>query len=140
MSPQSGSVVSRHELIDPTAPLEERVRDLLARMTVEEKAAQLTSASLRLFAATDEGLAEVAQVYFRDRVASVVRPARLLVRFEEIFLEPGEARELTFELNPPDDLAFTGIYLKRVVEPGEFELFVGSSSVDIRATATFALL
>ncbi len=83
--------------------------------------------------------AEVVQVYFRDLVASVVRPAKLLVRFEKVFLQPGEARELTFELSPAKDLSFTGIDLQRVVEPGEFELMVGSSSADIRATATFAL-
>ena len=71
--------------------------------------------------------AEVVQVYFRDKVASVVRPAKLLVRFKKVFLEPGESKEIAFELTPKDDLSFTGIDMKRVVEPGEFELTVGNS-------------
>jgi beta-glucosidase len=83
--------------------------------------------------------AEVVQVYFRDRVATVVRPAKLLVRFAKVYLQPGEERNLTFALNPATDLAFTGIDLKPVVEPGDFDLMVGSSSADIRQVATFRL-
>jgi beta-glucosidase len=83
--------------------------------------------------------AEVVQVYFRDRVATVVRPAKLLVRFAKVYLQPGEERNLSFELNPATDLAFTGIDLKPVVEPGDFDLMVGSSSADIRQVASFVL-
>jgi beta-glucosidase len=78
--------------------------------------------------------AEVVQVYFRDQVASVVRPEKLLVRFQKVFLEPGETKEVSFELSPKVDLSFTGIDMKRVTEPGEFELTVGGSiNSDLKA-------
>lgn len=83
--------------------------------------------------------AEVVQVYFGDCVASVVRPAKLLVRFEKVTLKRGESQELRFSLNPRADLSFTGAQLTRVCEPGEFELMIGSSSKDIRATGRFRL-
>jgi beta-glucosidase len=83
--------------------------------------------------------AEVVQVYFRDKVASVVRPEKLLVRFEKVVLSPGEERTLTFTLDPAADLAFTGIDLHRVVEPGTFEIMVGSGSQDIRSTGSFEI-
>jgi beta-glucosidase len=71
--------------------------------------------------------AEVVQVYFRDKVASIVRPEKLLVRFQKVFLQPGESKQLAFELSPQKDLSFTGIDMKRSAEPGEFELTVGNS-------------
>ncbi|MEO7597618.1 MAG: fibronectin type III-like domain-contianing protein, partial [Opitutus sp.] len=83
--------------------------------------------------------AEVVQVYFRDKVASVVRPEKLLVRFGKVFLQPGEQQEIFFELDPMKDLSFTGIDMRRIAEPGAFELMVGSSSTDIRQTASFEL-
>lgn len=83
---------------------------------------------------------EIVQVYFRDKVASVVRPAKLLVRFEKIFLEAGEEKSICFGLNPQVDLSFTGFDLKRIVEPGSFDLMVGRSSVDIQSTVTFELV
>ncbi|KAA1259139.1 Periplasmic beta-glucosidase precursor [Rubripirellula obstinata] len=80
--------------------------------------------------------AEVVQVYFRDKVASVVRPEKLLVRFQKVFLEPGQTKELSFELSPKIDLSFTGIEMERVTEPGEFELTVGGS-LDSELKETF---
>lgn len=82
--------------------------------------------------------AEVVQVYFRDKVASVVRPDRLLVRFEKVFLEPGESQRVEFEILPQTDLSFTGIDMTRVTEPGEFVLFVGNS-VEADLEAEFRL-
>jgi len=82
--------------------------------------------------------AEVVQVYFRDKVASVVRPAKLLVRFEKVFLEAGETQQISFELSPDKDLSFTGIDGKRRVEPGAFEVTVGNSQ-DGELKATFEL-
>lgn len=67
---------------------------------------------------------EVVQVYLRDLVASITPPDKRLKRFAKIYLEPGEARTLTFELGR-DDLAFIGPANRPVVEPGEFEILVG---------------
>jgi len=78
---------------------------------------------------------EVVQLYVRDKVASMVRPVQELKGFQRVALSPGETATLTFTL-PVDMLNFTRRDGKRVVEPGEFELRIGASSADIRATAT----
>ena len=75
--------------------------------------------------------AEVVQVYFSDKVASITRPEKLLVRFEKVSLEPGQEKTISFELQPKEDLAFTGIDYRSVVEAGKFELQIGTSSDNI---------
>jgi beta-glucosidase len=72
---------------------------------------------------------EVVQVYIRDRVSSVTRPIKELKAFRKVFLEPGETKSVAFEI-APEQLAFYDIHMKFVVEPGEFEIMVGSSSRD----------
>jgi beta-glucosidase len=79
---------------------------------------------------------EVVQLYVRDVDASVPRPPRELKAFEKIELQPGETKNVRFVL---DDRAFQfwgdGGW---TLEPGDFELEVGRSSRDIRATAEIA--
>jgi beta-glucosidase len=75
--------------------------------------------------------AEVVQLYLHDPLASVVRPVIELKGFRRVFLEPGASAVVTFELGPAE-LALLDANLKRIVEPGEFEIYVGSSSRDIR--------
>ncbi|RLF03213.1 MAG: hypothetical protein DRK00_09050, partial [Thermoprotei archaeon] len=79
---------------------------------------------------------EVVQLYVRDAVSSVARPLKELRRFKRISLKPGEVRTLEFTLEP-EDLAFYDEHMRRVVEPGEFEVMVGSSSEDIRLRGRF---
>jgi beta-glucosidase len=67
---------------------------------------------------------EVVQLYVHDLVASVTRPRRALKGFQRVTLKPGESREVSFALTPAE-LSFIGEDLKRVVEPGTFEVFVG---------------
>ena len=82
---------------------------------------------------------EVVQLYVRDQFASVVRPRMELKRFERISLQPGESRQVTFEL-AHDALAFYDIETKSwLAEPGDFEIMVGSSSEDIRSRGNFNL-
>lgn len=78
---------------------------------------------------------EVVQIYVRDKVATQVRPLQELKAFQRVTLSPGEQQTLTFTL-PVDLFNFTCRKGKRIVEPGEFELQVGASSADIRATVT----
>ena len=78
---------------------------------------------------------EVVQLYVRDKVASMVRPVQELKAFQRVTLEAGACARLTFSL-PVDMLNFTRRDGERIVEPGEFEIQVGASSADIRATAT----
>ncbi|HZB27295.1 MAG TPA: fibronectin type III-like domain-contianing protein, partial [Gemmatimonadales bacterium] len=51
--------------------------------------------------------------------------------FRRISLRPGERRTIAFVLRR-DDFAFTGASLRRVVEPGRFTVFVGTSSADVQ--------
>ncbi|WP_353334294.1 glycoside hydrolase family 3 N-terminal domain-containing protein [Bacteroides sedimenti] len=70
---------------------------------------------------------EVAQLYVRDKVGSVVRPVKELKRFTRVTLKPGETKNVSFKL-PVEELAFWNIDMNRVVEPGEFTLWVGTNS------------
>jgi len=74
---------------------------------------------------------EVVQLYTHDQVASVVRPLKELKGFERITLNPGEEKTVSFEL-AASQLAFYNGDMRLAVEPGTFEVLVGSSSEDIR--------
>ena len=78
---------------------------------------------------------EVCQLYIRDMLASVARPVMELKGFQRIHLEPGETRELHFEIGP-ELLRMLDKDLKEVVEPGAFKIMIGASSRDIRLTTT----
>ncbi|MFO1478316.1 MAG: glycoside hydrolase family 3 N-terminal domain-containing protein [Verrucomicrobiota bacterium] len=70
---------------------------------------------------------EVVQVYIRDRVSSVTRPVRELKGFQKVRLKPGESATVAIDITP-DSLAFYDVNMKYTVEPGEFEVQVGTSS------------
>ena len=70
---------------------------------------------------------DVAQLYVRDHIGSLVRPVRELRGFEKVTLKPGESRVVTFTLRP-DDLAFYNTPTTRVVEPGEFSVWISPDS------------
>jgi beta-glucosidase len=82
--------------------------------------------------------AEVAQLYLRDPVASIVRPLKELKGFQRVVLKPGEAQTLSFSIDR-EMLSFYGRELKWGAEPGKFELMVGSASDDIRLKQTIEL-
>jgi beta-glucosidase len=77
--------------------------------------------------------AEVVQLYIRDLVSSVTRPIKELKGFRKVQLEPGESRTVTFNITPAE-LSFFDVNMKYVVEPGDFEIMVGSSSRDADLT------
>jgi beta-glucosidase len=75
---------------------------------------------------------EVVQLYVRDEVASVLPRERELKEFTSVWLKPGEEKTVEFVL---DDNAFA-LYdkdLRRVVEPGEFTIYVGPDSTTMNA-------
>ncbi|NLG85286.1 MAG: hypothetical protein GX493_11930 [Firmicutes bacterium] len=83
---------------------------------------------------------EVVQVYGHDVESSLPRPPKELKAFAKVALAPGESKTVEFAL---DERAFAFYHPHRggwTVEPGEFELLVGSSSRDIRAEATLELV
>jgi hypothetical protein len=73
---------------------------------------------------------EVVQLYLRDLVASVARPVHSLAGFARVELEPGESAEVVFGVHA-DLTAFTDRTLRRVVEPGDLEVQVGTSASDL---------
>ncbi len=78
---------------------------------------------------------DVVQLYGRDVHASVTRPVAQLLGYQRVDLEPGACATLRFAV-PPARLAFTGRDGRRVVEPGELELWVGTSAERTAAATT----
>jgi beta-glucosidase len=75
---------------------------------------------------------EVVQLYVRDLVSSVTRPVRELKDFRRVTLAPGESRTVTFTITP-DKLSFLDLNMNRVVEPGAFDIMVGTSSAKLQS-------
>jgi beta-glucosidase len=72
---------------------------------------------------------EVTQLYIRDVVASVVRPVKELKGFEKFSLNPGQSQTVEFKLTEKE-LGFYDGQGNFKVEPGKFEILVGTSSVE----------
>lgn len=72
---------------------------------------------------------EVAQLYISDPVCSVERPVKELKRFAKIELNPGEQKEISFNIYPKDLMFYDKAWK---IERGEFILMVGGSSSDIK--------
>lgn len=70
---------------------------------------------------------EVVQLYIRDVAASVVRPVKELKGFQRVTLEPGQSKEVCFQL-PVSELAFWDINMNYSVEPGRFNLWIAGDS------------
>ncbi|WP_327725871.1 glycoside hydrolase family 3 N-terminal domain-containing protein [Streptomyces europaeiscabiei] len=83
--------------------------------------------------------AETVQLYAVDPVAQVTRPVRSLLGFAKVALAPGERAVAHFRVHT-DRLAFTGLDGRRIVEPGEIVLHVGSSSLDTPEQGTIRLV
>ncbi|WP_331451983.1 glycoside hydrolase family 3 N-terminal domain-containing protein [Streptomyces sp. SS162] len=81
---------------------------------------------------------EVVQLYLSDPEASVVRPRRWLAGFGRVELRPGAAARVTFSVHA-DRTSFTGLDLRRRVEPGEIGVAVGRSSGDLPLRGSFTL-
>ena len=75
---------------------------------------------------------EVVQMYIRDHYASVTRPVRELKDFELVDLEPGESKQIRFEITP-ETLQFYSAKKKWESEPGAFTLFIGTNSATTRS-------
>ena len=79
--------------------------------------------------------AEVVQLYVHDVESSVPRPKKELKGFKKVFLKPGETQTVTLNLDRRSFAFFDEASGDWKVEPGEFELMLGSSSRDIRQSA-----
>ena len=76
---------------------------------------------------------EVVQVYLRDVISSVTRPVKELAGFQRVTLQPGETRQVDIAIEPRS-LMLWNRDMERVIEPGEFTVMVGTSSVDLQET------
>jgi len=74
---------------------------------------------------------ETVQLYVQDLVGSVTRPVKQLKGFQKIRLAKGESKEVVFKISV-NDLKFYNKDLKYVYEPGEFKVYVGPNSRDVK--------
>ncbi|MBB5395531.1 glycoside hydrolase family 3 N-terminal domain-containing protein [Mucilaginibacter sp. AK015] len=81
---------------------------------------------------------DVVQLYLKDDVSSVTTYEYDLRGFERVTLNPGEKKTLTFTLHP-DDLALLDKNMNWTVEPGTFQVWIGSSSEDIKLKKSFTV-
>ncbi|MFI7421258.1 glycoside hydrolase family 3 N-terminal domain-containing protein [Nonomuraea sp. NPDC049684] len=86
--------------------------------------------SVRVANTGDRAGDEVVQLYLHDVLAQVTRPVKQLTGFARVHLEPGASRRVSFLVHT-DRTAFTGRDLRRVVEPGDVEVLVGTSAADL---------
>lgn len=84
-------------------------------------------ASARITNSGQRAAEEVVQLYIHDKVASITRPVRELKGFQKILLQPGESREVVFELRR-SDLEFVGPDNTWIAEPGLFNVWIAPSS------------
>lgn len=75
---------------------------------------------------------EVVQLYIRDLVGSTTRPVKALKGFSKIMLQPGESREVRFDLTA-DELSFYRSDNTFGMEPGEFDIMVGGNSSELKS-------
>ena len=80
----------------------------------------------------------VIQLYLHDVVATVTRPVKQLAGFVRVPLEPDAEARVSFSIHA-DRTAFVGRNLQRIVEPGEIEILVGTSAVNLPCLAVVRL-
>ena len=81
---------------------------------------------------------EIVQVYLRDTTSSVITYEKTLCGFDRVSLKPGESKEVTFEI-APTSMELLDENMVRTIELGQFEVFVGSSSEDIRLAGSYSV-
>ncbi len=104
----------------------------------EMKAAETITVSVTVTNTGNFAGEEVVQLYVRDMAASIARPVKELKGFQKISLKAGESKTISFKLTV-EDLKFYNSDLKFVAEPGDFKVFVGGNSRDVKEAA-FKLL
>ena len=81
--------------------------------------------------------AETLQLYIRDVKSSLPRPVKELKGFKKVWLEPGETREVTFDIDESMLSFYDDANQQWVVEPGKFEALIGTSATDIKGKVAF---
>lgn len=81
---------------------------------------------------------EIVQMYICDEIASVTRPVKELKGFQKVFIRSGETKTIEFTITS-DLLKFYNYDLKYGCEPGDFDVMIGSNSVNLQS-AKFTLI
>ena len=79
---------------------------------------------------------EIVQLYVADKVASMVRPVKELKGFQKVFIPKGQTKRIDFTLNVRD-LGFWNNSMQYIVEPGSFEIMVGTNSEELQKKEAF---
>jgi beta-glucosidase len=95
--------------------------------------------SFRLTNTSNRTGTEISQLYIYDELSSVMRPVKQLMGFSRVELRAGESVEINFSLSA-DELGFYDRNMRFIVEPGFFQVMIGSSSKDIRLKGRFEVL
>ena len=82
---------------------------------------------------------EIVQLYIGDDKASVVRPQKELKHFENVYLQAGEQKTVSFTITEEDLQFYDELSHQWKSEPGTFKAYVGASSRDIKATLPFKM-
>ena len=96
------------------------------------KTGETVNLSLKLTNTGDRAGSEVVQVYVKDTEASVPRPSKELKAFKKVFLKPSASQEVNIQLDKNAFSFYDANKKQWVLEPGQFEILVGSGSRDIR--------
>jgi beta-glucosidase len=103
---------------------------VLSKLTI--KKGEKTSVSIDVKNDGTMPAEEIVQLYIRDKISSVSRPVKELKGFKRIKLDVGESQTISFDIDHAI-LSFYNDKMEKVVEPGEFELMIGRSSVDYQS-------
>ncbi len=95
------------------------------------KAGQKITASVSVTNTGNKDGREVVQLYIRDMVGSITRPVKVLKGFQKIELKAGEAKTVSFDITV-NDLKYYNYDLKYAAEPGDFKIFIGANSRDVK--------
>ena len=102
------------------------------------KAGQKITATISVTNTGNKDGKEVVQLYIRDLVGTSTRPVKELKGFKKVALKAGETKSVSFDITV-NDLKYYNYDLKYVAEPGEFKVFIGGNSRDVKE-AGFKLL
>lgn len=101
----------------------------LDRSTIDEKGT--IQANIDITNTGNYDAEETVQLYIQDLVGSVTRPVKELKGFQKIFLKKGEQKTVKFEIKV-EDLKFFDNNLNYIAEPGDFKVYIGTNSRDVK--------
>lgn len=109
------------------------------QLTLDKSTPEATlKASLEITNTGDRAGVETVQLYIHDKIASLARPVKELKAFQRVALQAGETKAVILQIEV-NELGMYNQDLQWVVEPGEFEIMIGSSSEDIRLQGTITI-